>query len=226
MQPPPQFHVEILVRQNIDELRIYGDIFTKRIARSFYNLEEEARAIQEERYATFMARPSDGSDDPSGLAQTAYELGVEFYLATDALRSGIFNLTTAGLYHLLEQQCTKALSMLFSETQNAKNKDYPFERLHDRLLELQIDIHSFASWPMVNELRLIANAVKHGDGRSADELRKLRADLFEQGTFPGIMSVRPLRPLVGEGLSLTEAQFITYQTGAISFWEALRQTLV
>ena len=49
----------------------------------------------------------------------------------------------------------------------------------DRLIKYYgIDIEKFSSWAKVNELRLLANAVKHADGDSCTELKGLRPDLF------------------------------------------------
>jgi hypothetical protein len=51
-----------------------------------------------------LGTPASSDDDPSWIAEMAYDQGVDFYLATDAIRQGVFNLMVAGLFHLFEQQ--------------------------------------------------------------------------------------------------------------------------
>jgi hypothetical protein len=41
-----------------------------------------------------------------------------------------------------------------------------------------VDIESLKSWSKINELKLVADSVKHAEGRSSEELKKLRLDLF------------------------------------------------
>jgi hypothetical protein len=44
---------------------------------------------------------------------------------------------------------------------------------------LKIDLTQFGSWDVIQEMRLLANATKHGEGGSAEELRKIRPELFQ-----------------------------------------------
>jgi hypothetical protein len=41
-------------------------------------------------------------------------------------------------------------------------------------------------WARIDELRLVANSVKHAEGPSAQQLRELRADLFQNPAFAHI----------------------------------------
>jgi hypothetical protein len=48
-----------------------------------------------------------------------------------------------------------------------------------KLRSLGIDVAKFPEWKSVMELRLVANCVKHAEGRACEELDKLRPDLFD-----------------------------------------------
>ena len=42
----------------------------------------------------------------------------------------------------------------------------------------QVDLTQFPSWPVIEELRLVANTAKHAEGQSADQLRRIRPEIF------------------------------------------------
>jgi hypothetical protein len=84
---------------------------------------------------------------------------------------------------------------------------------------LGLDLETLLEWPKIDELRLVANAVKHAKGKSEAELRLKRPDLFEhpiraEMSLSGVPTrEEPLRlPLAGDGLFITEAVFAEYAT--------------
>lgn len=91
--------------------------------------------------------------------------------------------------------------------------------------ELSLDVTKLPSWSCIRELRLVANAVKHGEGRSAKRLRKLRPELFVYPSFRkrGI-GPRPSRirtPLFGQDFYVTREDFARYHEASVSFWDEL-----
>lgn len=80
----------------------------------------------------------------------------------------------------------------------------------------------FPSWPNVYELRHVAKVVKHAEGRSAQQLRARRPDLFVSPLLAR-SGVRPMpepvkQPLVGEGLYLQERDLQDYTAALVSLW--------
>jgi hypothetical protein len=58
---------------------------------------------------------------------------------------------------------------------------------------LGLDLSSLPSWPVIDELRLVANVVKHGEGDSAEKLRETRPELF---VYPSLRDhTKPLERL-------------------------------
>jgi hypothetical protein len=79
------------------------------------------------------------------------------------------------------------------------------------------------SWPVLNELRLVANSVKHAEGGSADELRKLRPDLFQHPAVPSelqrILPPGPIHlPMMGEDLFVSPEDLQRYKDALANFW--------
>ena len=94
------------------------------------------------------------------------------------------------------------------------------------LLTNAIDIKNFACWSKIDELRLVANTVKHAEGPSSDRLREIRSDmfinpLFSQDPFPlqGFDSV--FQPLVGDDLYVSLQDIKDYRDHLVQFWQEL-----
>jgi hypothetical protein len=229
METQPRFQAEYFIRDYRQELDRYAVVFQERIVSAFSNLEAEAKQIEDETYARMGDHINPEYADPEDGMEDAFHAGVNFYLTTDAVRQGVFNLITAGLYHMLEQQAQYlATRRVLLDRIVQPDGSGGFKQLQKLLKQtFNIDVVSFQSWALLNELRLVANTIKHGDGGSAEELKLLNPDLFRDplDPFPHIPNV-PLRPLVGEGLRLTEDHFNSYKACIEKFWDELTDTLL
>lgn len=75
------------------------------------------------------------------------------------------------LFHIFEKDCQKMCPLLHNKGTELKEK----------LDEMGISTNENSNWHKINkELRLISNVIKHGKGRSYDELKILRTDLFKE----------------------------------------------
>lgn len=91
---------------------------------------------------------------------------------------------------------------------------------------LQLDLKTLPSWSAIDELRLVANAVKHAEGKASRQLERLRPELFrnpgyaefykEHGLDPYIGPVAA--PLAGEDLFVSEVLLREYAGAAESFF--------
>lgn len=211
-----------MIRQNIAEVEAFAEVFRKRITTAFANLPGDAENVmlQEMEQISaigFVTEPGDAAD-------FAYMAGVDYYVAVDAVRQGVLNLMVAGLYHLLEQQAAYSLETALPQSAGQAAQEYALPRLTAMMRTLGIDLKLLTSWPTIDELGLIANAVKHGGGRSADRLRTSRPDLFitvGAEIFPHLRRNLPIRPLVGDGLILTSDHFQHYADAVMFFWNEL-----
>jgi hypothetical protein len=112
-----------------------------------------------------------------------------------------------------------------SRTLSLVNWDIAKERL---IRDYGINVENFISWPKVNELRLVANTVKHADGASCNNLKSLRPDLFDSPRLEGDASTFDLvkmrevfQPLIGEDLYVNRDEFANYVSTVKQFWEEL-----
>ncbi len=158
----PRFHAEYFIRRNVKEIDSYGAVFRDRIVKAFDTLTEEADKLRDEEFKRLgeMLGP-DG--DPSWAAERATNKATEFYISTNNIRLGVMNLMVAGLYHLFEQQAEYIMKELPRPKTVSKNSSAVEKMLHV-LQEQGINMKNLPCWNKLDELRLVANVVKHGAG--------------------------------------------------------------
>lgn len=204
----------------------FGQCVLRNILPAFADLSQRADEVASAEYQRLGSQPAgnDCDGDMSALAETAREKGQAFYEIMFAMRQTTLNLYAAGLFHLLEQQladlCHDGAFEASPPKDTKLNIVANWYRTH-----FGLDLQTLTSWPRIDQLRLLANAVKHGEGSSANELRKQRPDLFENPSqrellpdFPQMYTAQSLRlPMAGEDLYVTEEIFIEYSEAANRF---------
>lgn len=216
----------------IHEIEAYASCLIERLLPTLANLDEEANQIEQNEYDRLGSLGSyDGSFDPATQAEQAMNTAIDYVQTLSGIKQGLINMFAAGLYHLFEQQL---LVYHRCELLEPAEKNNPallkVPKAREILATNGIDIAGFNSWARLDELRLLANAVKHADGPSCAELRARRPDLFcspssVEAGFPLVRDV-VYQPLVGEGIYLNEAEFKRYVEDVRVFWLELGQRLI
>ncbi len=205
----------------IPYVRAYGDCVLSDVMSAFANLEKRADEIANAEFERLGSEPA-GEDcdvDMGVLAEVAQDKGQAFYDTMSSLRQTTLNLFAAGLFHLLEQHLADLChDGAFTVAPPDDTKLHIISAWYQQYFEL--DLSAFVPWPKIDELRLVANAVKHAEGSAARNLRQLRPELFQHPVvrelMPGISGpVRPIRmPLAGDDLYITEQFFEEYLRAA------------
>jgi hypothetical protein len=136
------------------------------------------------------------------------------------------NLFTAGVFHLFEQQVGTLL-----EDWTGKRPKFPFEELGKLSIKdaagSSVDLSSAQMWSKLDELRLVANVVKHAEGDSANKLRAVNGAHFKLPSVRGtdldkFFGNRMLgEPLTGEGLYITKDDYDAFVVVVIDYWKWL-----
>jgi hypothetical protein len=173
-----------------------------------------------------MPADDDNIWDMNEIAENAHEAGLDYYQAITNVHQGIINLSVAALYHLFEQQL-----LLFHRRQvlhPSEENNISLIKLDEykkRLSDGGLNLENLSSWPQVDELRLVANSVKHAEGKSTERLSKLRPDLFENPILKDealnwlASSPNVYMPLGGEDVYLTIIDLDLYRSALLSFWD-------
>jgi hypothetical protein len=170
-----------------------------------------------------MSQPAcDDSIDPSSIAENAQEEGIEH---DSYLKLGKYNLTAtwhATLYQVWEQQSRRFLFQEISRIYNIQLETFyiNLSEIKKKFKFYNVDIESFSCWPQINELSLLCNVIKHGDGYSAKELRKIKPALFKQED--GIDHMKTFKTtLLEETLNIDEMTLQNYSEALLSFWDEI-----
>lgn len=215
----------------VPQLHAIVDTLERRLLRAFEDIEQESEKVSRDTWERFMSMPGTGDEDPADFAEAAEEAGVTHYLLLDGVRQGMLNLFAAALYHAFEQQV-----MLFHRREVLDPSDennvvlIKFGEFKSRLLGLGVDVTEFSPWTKVDELRLVANVVKHAEGNAAQKLHAIRPDLFENPRTAGLglpRSSKPtvFQPLVGEDLFVSLQDIKDYCGSLEMFWQELADAL-
>ncbi|MGE7916968.1 hypothetical protein EYB33_19105 [Lysinibacillus sphaericus] len=215
----------------------YLDVYLNKIAVVFNNLEEEANEMAQSHYDELGQYFDPDSHDYEDFADMAFEKGLEYYEAVSLVRYNNKLMWISTIYQFWEQQVRK---FLFDEIKHSgitlltkKGKEIEFSSfctrgindIKEQFRGFGRDLEKMLCWETIEELRLLANVIKHGDGGSAIELEELRPDFFiSEVTENNLMKVH--RTVLNEQvLNVKDSDFIKYKEALQSFWEELPERL-
>lgn len=208
----------------LPEIRTYGECVFHDLLPAFDNLNARAEQSADAEYARLGSEPA--SDDWDGdmalLAERAHDKGLAFYETMYGLRQSVLNLFAVGLFHRLEQEladlCRDGAFMVDCPTDSGLSVVAEWYSQH-----FNLELNALLSWPTIEELKFLAHTTKHAEGRSAERLRRIRPELFEnpylRDLSPEMSGIRWTihRPLSGEGLYVTPEILQQYCTACVNF---------
>ena len=206
----------------VPQIKRFALMFTGTVFPPFADPDAQAEKVAQDYWDQKMSEPcgENGPDEDFGdIADDAHQKSLDFYFTMTAMHTTVLNLFAAGLYHLFEQQAGT-----WVRDWTGKRVNYPIPFV---MKELDFDVTT-PLWAHLNELRLVANVVKHAEGDSATDLRDVNPAYFKlpavRGTeFEAHSSGERMlgEPLTGEGLYVTKADYDAFVQAVIEFWNWL-----
>ncbi len=212
-----------LIKEYQKDISLIGD-YHKRTIVVFNDIDKEADMYANKLYETY---PGSEYTDPASVAEWAQNRAIEKYQTLAIMKSNHLLMTISMLYHVWEQQLIKFTIHELKRYLEFDKKSVSFGdvqlifRLHG------VDIVKTNSWPKLRELKSLVNTIKHGDGRSANELRKIRPDYFNLPHQFGFRKKTDTLELSGAvlldqySLQVAEEDFYTYIETAKNFWDEM-----
>lgn len=214
----------------------YLDVYFNKVAVVFENLEEEADEIARNYYEKLGEYFNPDIHDESDFADSAFEKGLEYYEAISLVKYNNKLMWISTMYQFWEQQVRKFLYdeithsgyTLFDE----KGKELTFKTYCTNFGKIRDEFESFGQkleelncWSTIRELKLLANVIKHGEGRASTDLEKIRPDFFNsEVTHSNLM--KSYRTVLNERvLNIKDSEFIRYKEALQSFWTELPERL-
>ncbi len=230
--PSLSFWADYFRTMFVPHIDAFAGALSGRVLPAFDSIEEEGRRIEQEAYRE-LSRWSPYDDEPepdfASAAEQARDQAITYWVTMYGVVQGVINLYAVGLWHLFEQQLAYFARHALSAEPWDPAPNPNFEGVRAELLQAGIDSTGLPSYAKVDELRLLANCAKHGDGPSCAALQALRPSLFkpphhpEFDALPGNVPV--IAPLGGEHLYLTAEAFKEYADAVKALWEELASKL-
>lgn len=215
---------------NAPQIEGYVDILLARVISLFDDVDGEQERAAEE----VLNWPGWGPDDYERAMETAYEISIDKALQFMELRSVFLATGVSGLFHLFEKQVYKHLNHELSDwmkkdasgriiqpIQFWKDARIIIERLKYKSATDDTEtteLRDAFSAPVITELRLVANSVKHGEGDSYDKLKKMNACVVSEERLENEWSIGPYS-ILGVNIAITPDDVERYKNALLAYWQ-------
>lgn len=205
------------------DISLIGEYY-KRTLVVFSDIDKEVEKYAEELYENFHGTED---TDPASVAEWAQNESIKKYQTLSIMKSNHLLMTISMLYHVWEQQLIK---FTIHELQHYIKFDKKAMSFSDVQLIFRlhgVDILERESWSKLRELKCLVNTIKHGDGESADKLRKIRPDFFCFPDIFGINKETDTLDLCGSvlldeySLQISEHDLYAYIEATKKFWDEM-----
>lgn len=172
------FHSSVCIpRQR--EVQIYLRVLKNRLTPLFHDINAEIEKEADEIQRNYCNKLSSDQASTQDYYENIYADSINYGITLCEINGYIALLAIAGLYHLWER---RVIEFLFKEIGNHWNTQYlqikTFGDIKHTFLDYGIDIEHLNCYKTLNELRYVANAVKHGNGHSLDKLKDIDAAIL------------------------------------------------
>jgi hypothetical protein len=203
-------------------IRHYADILLSKLAPIFDDVDGE-----QERYAQqVLESPYWGPDDYDRAMDAAYEGSMDHAVEFMQMRSVFLATGVSGLFHLFEKQLYRHLNHEIAREwkatpiDNWKDADDVIRKLTNRYGEQAdaAELQRNFDQPDLIELRHVANAVKHGEGKAYRSLQKMSARVVDPDRIEGDWTVGP-HSVMSVPLAIEPADVERYRDAVLAFWK-------
>jgi len=164
-----------------DQISQFVDLFILKLNPVFENIDEEAEEHGNKFFNNAGGHGDPESIDPGDYAEEAMDRSIEHWEFLNHGRYVLLASWHVALYEAFEQQLRRYLYRELSHDFNL-TINHVFSKFNDMkkvLFLYQIDLSSLKGLKQIDHLRLLCNVIKHGEGESANDLRKKRPDLIK-----------------------------------------------
>lgn len=217
-------------------IELFRDTYLNKINPIFNNIEEEANDMAEKRFQELGESFNPDYHDPADFAEDAWEAGLEYYEGMALMKYNMKLMWISTLYQFWEQQVRKFIYEEVTSTHifiDKKGNEVSFkdfcvkgiEGIKEEFLGFNQDLEKLKCWTKINELRLLVNVIKHGDGWSATRLKELRPGFFKTD-FLNYDLLDLYKTTLNElVLNVGDNEFRGYCEALIEFWDELPERM-
>ncbi|PHC43815.1 hypothetical protein COF09_11165 [Bacillus toyonensis] len=219
----------------IKPFNLYKKIYNDKILNLFSNIEDEAKEIANNYYYELGKNFNPNYSDPSDYAEQAQEIGLEYYEDMALMEYTTKLALISNLYQFWEQQVRHFLYDEIKKSQHIpvnRGKEIPYQNFGTSIVPIKNffmifgqNIEQLSSWETIDELRVLSNVIKHGDGNSAVDLARKNPN-FLKSEYSDINLLELYGTTLNERvLNFKEISFDRYADALIEFWNELPERM-
>lgn len=201
------------------EVKFYLRVLKEKLYPLFPDVDAEIEKEMKEVEEAFNHSFDPERHDPADFHETLHDKSIDYGLSICEMNGYIALLAISGLYHLWER---RVIEFLIREMQHCWKEEYlkinTFDEIKHNFLDYGINLEGMIFYYDLNELRLVANTVKHGDGHSLDKLRKINAAILYNKGMDGEIHTGNWT-ISSVDLYPTEEHIDRYGNALIQFWD-------
>lgn len=198
----------------------YADILLNKIGPIFDDVDGE----QQRAAAEVLSSPVWNEDNYEAGMETAYERGIAHAIQFMEMRSVFLAVGVSGLYHMFEKhlyghlnhELRDWLKEPISDWTSAADVINKLTNRYDKRGDPRQLVENFQNKDL-KELRLVANAVKHGEGRSYTDLKSMSAMVVDPARLVNDWTVG-VHSTLAVPLSIEASDVVRYRDVVMNFW--------
>lgn len=204
-----------------EHIKVFRDFYLEKLYPNFENIKVDAEKYAQEKFKQHSSTVKNPEIDFSTIAEKALDESIQFYENFNIVHYTFIASSIASLYVIWEQQTRK---FLYDEISHDSQIDFEnfctngIKGIKSNFKKFDVDITTFTCWDELEELRLLNNVIKHGDGNSANDLYDLNEDLFKKDLFGDSVKENLDTTILEENLNISKEDFIRYSEAIIQFW--------
>lgn len=218
----PQLYLPHMDKEYLKyEIGQFVDLFLLKLEPVFNNIDAEADEHGNNYFDSSELHYYSEDIDPADLAERAMDKAIEHY---EFLSLGKYVLIASwhvALFEAFEQQVRyfihKELSHYYRLSIN-----HIFSRFDDLkkiLAFFRVDLSTLSGLKEIDHLRLLSNVIKHGEGESANELRRKRPDLIKSYDDIELLELYG-SSLIEEVLNINQDTLKDFGKAIEQFWDS------
>lgn len=218
----PQLYLPDMNKKYLkDQISKFIDLFILKLYPVFENIDQQAEEHGNDFFNNSCGHGDPESIDPGDFAEEAMDRAFKHWEFLNHGRYVLLASWHVALYEAFEQQLR---SYLFNELSHDFNLsiNHVFSKFDDMkkiLFLYQIDFASLKGLKQIDELRLLCNVIKHGEGASAADLRKKRPELIKMVDDIELLDLYS-SSLLEEVLEISDKTLSEFGKAINNFWES------
>jgi len=199
-----------------EKVRIISRVCRDKILTAFSDIENDVEKEMERLANEYPFDPD--YHDPENVMEWAYEKGIDYGIDLSETKCLFIAFSAIALYHDWEKSIISFLKREISRN-NSVPKISKWVHILKWLNKYDTPIELYDFYHDLNELRLVSNAIKHGEGPSFDELKKINTAILSPKQNGIYSSSSGEHSLLGVDLYIEQSDFERYEAALLKFWD-------